>query len=141
MEELLVYALLLYEEILTEDSYNNRLNELFIENPDNETLLYLEWENDLNIAISYIRTNFDYNSINHELFGKILMDKISDYYYKCANIKEFGNKMYSLWESLPGNIQDKQPFQILSYADDPLSWGDEEQSKKLYEDMLNHYKD
>lgn len=29
MEELLVYAILLYEELITEDEYNKRLDKLF----------------------------------------------------------------------------------------------------------------
>lgn len=49
--------------------------------------------------------------------------------------------MYSLWENLPGNIQDIEPFWTLSYADDSLSWGDEEQTRNIYEHILNYYKD
>jgi len=37
-----------------------------------------------------------------------------------------------------GNIQDIEPFWTLSYADEPLSWGDEEH---INECMLNYYKD
>ena len=47
--------------------------------------------------------------------------------------------MYLLWKSLPGEIQDKQPFFTLSYADDPLSWEDEKQTRFIYENMLNYY--
>ena len=47
--------------------------------------------------------------------------------------------MYSLWEVLPTTIQHKQPFYMLSYADDPLSWGDIEQSRSIYENVLNYY--
>ncbi len=36
MEELLAFALLLYEEIVTEDEYNKGLDELFLDNPENE---------------------------------------------------------------------------------------------------------
>ena len=46
MEELLVYVLLLYEELVTESEYRKRLDELFISNPENDDLLYLEWETD-----------------------------------------------------------------------------------------------
>ena len=49
--------------------------------------------------------------------------------------------MYGLWESLPGNIQDIEPFWTLSYADEPLSWGDEEQTRDIYEYMLDYYGD
>ena len=59
--------------------------------------------------------------------------------YDSTELKQFAEKMYMLWESLPGNIQEEAPFFILSYADDPLSWGDEEQTRKLYEDMLAYY--
>lgn len=44
MEELLVYAILLYEELATETDYNKRLDELFLSNPENDDFLYLEWE-------------------------------------------------------------------------------------------------
>ncbi|MCI8403228.1 MAG: hypothetical protein HFI38_14250 [Lachnospiraceae bacterium] len=83
MEELLVYAILLYEGLVTEGEYSKRLDILFLDNPKNDDLLY--------------------------------------------------------WESLPGNIQNIEPFWILSYADDPLSWGDEEQTRNIYKQMLHYY--
>ena len=36
-------------------------------------------------------------------------------------------------------LQKQQPFWSLSYADDPMSWGDETQSRELYRDMLAFY--
>ena len=141
MEELLVLAILLYGEIVTEDEYNKRLDELFLENLENEDLLYLEWETDIKRAIIYLRTHIDYNAIDGEQFGKILMDRLKVYYKNCADIESFASRMFSLWESLPGNIQDREPFFALSYADEPLSWGDEKQSRDIYEKMLNYYKE
>ena len=47
MEELLVYAILLYEELAKETDYNKRLDELFLNNPENDDFLYLEWETDI----------------------------------------------------------------------------------------------
>lgn len=41
MEELLVYAILLYEKLVTENEYNKRLDALFLKHPDNDDLLYL----------------------------------------------------------------------------------------------------
>lgn len=41
MEELLVYIILLYEKLVTEDEYNKRLDELFLNIPENDDLLYL----------------------------------------------------------------------------------------------------
>ena len=141
MEELFVYAILLYEELVTESAYSKRLNELFLNNPKNDDLLYLEWETDIKKAIIYMRTHIDYKNFNLERFGIIVMSKLEVIYANCTDIKCFASRMYSLWKSLPKNIQNIEPFWTLSYADDPLSWGDEEQTRKIYEYMLGYYKD
>ena len=140
MEELLAYAILFCEGIIvTEDLYQKRLDELFLKNLDDEMLLDLEWETDIIKAVTYIKTNVNYQDINREAFGKALMEKLKEYYDNCADIEEFAGTMYGLWESLPGNIQKEEPFWTLSYADDPLSWGDEKQTRLIYEKMLNYY--
>ena len=36
MEELFVYAILLYEGFVTEHEYNKRLDELFLSDPEND---------------------------------------------------------------------------------------------------------
>lgn len=141
MEELLVFAFLLCEEIVTKDEYDKRLDELFLDNVENEDLLYLEWETDIKKSIIYIRTYIDYNALDYDLFGRILMRKLKVYYKSCSDIKSFADQMFNLWEALPGDIQDREPFFTLCYADEPLSWGDEEQTRTIYEDMLNYYKD
>ena len=69
------------------------------------------------------------------------MSKLKAVYVNCSDIKRFASQMYSVWESLPRNIQKLAPFWTLCYADDPLSWGDEEQTRSIYEHMLNYYKD
>ena len=142
MEELLAYAFLYCEDIIvTEDLYQKRLDELFLKNLDNEMLLDLEWETDIKKAVTYIKTHVNYQDINREAFGMALMEKLKEYYDNCEDIKEFAGRMYGLWESLPGNIQNEEPFWTLSYADDPLSWGDEKQTRLIYEKMLDYYKE
>lgn len=141
MEELLVYAILLYEDLVTENEYSKRLDELFLNDPKNEDLLYLEWETDIKKAIIYIRTHIDYNNLDLDLFGKILMSKLKEVYDNYSDIGEFAGRMFNLWESLPGNLQTIEPFWTLSYADDPLSWGDQEQTRNIYERMLYYYRD
>ena len=54
MEELLAFALLLEEEIVDEDDYLKRLDELFLENPNSDDLLFLEWETNIKRAVIYI---------------------------------------------------------------------------------------
>ena len=141
MEELLVYAILLYEELVTENEYNKRLDELFLITPEDDDLLYLEWETDIKKAIIYVRTHIDCNSLDYERFGRILMSKLKAVYVNCTDIKYFASRMYRLWESLPGNIQNIEPFWALCYADEPLSWGDEEQTRNIYQNMLHYYED
>ncbi len=139
MEELLAYAILLCQNIITEEMYQKKLNELFLKDIENEIFLKLEWETDINKAIIYIRTRINYQNINYEEFGKSLMKVLKKYYECCTSIEQFSEKMYLLWESLPGRLQNEQPFFTLSYADDPLSWGDEKQTRSIYENMLNYY--
>lgn len=55
------------------------------------------------------------------------------------DIHRFGDRMYCLWESLPPWIQDIEPFAALSYADDPLSWKDTKQTRKIYEKTIYFY--
>lgn len=141
MEEMLVYLILLFEELVAQNDYNKRLDELFLDNPENDDLLYLEWETDIRKAVIYIKTHIDYNNLDYERFGRALMSKLKEIYKNHSDIRKFASRMFSLWESLPGNIQNTEPFWILSYADDPLSWGDEEQTRNIYEHMLNYYKD
>ena len=141
MEEMLIYLILLCEKLVTENEYNKRLDELFFITPENDDLLYLEWETDIKKAIIYVRTHIDYNNLDIEQFGKVLMSKLKAVYVNCSDIKRFASQMYSVWESLPRNIQKLEPFWTLCYADDPLSWGDEEQTRNIYEYMLNYYKD
>lgn len=141
MEEILVYLILSYEKIITFDLYQKKLDLIFMENPNNEILLNLEWETDIERAFVYTKQNIDYQNFNFEIFGKILMGNLKEYYNNCQDINIFANKMYSLWKSLPNCIQNKEPFYTLSYADDPLAYGAGEQVYFLYEKILNYYID
>ena len=83
MEELFAYAILLYENIVTEEMYQKKLNELFLKNSENEMLLKLEWETDIDEAILYIRTHIEYQNINYKKFGKSIIRILKKYYEYC----------------------------------------------------------
>lgn len=104
MEELFALLILNCEEIIIDDRYYKKLNELFLNNPENNDLLYLEWENDIKKSSYYIKNHIDLNTFNYKLFGIFLMQNFS-----------------------------------LNYLDEPLSWGDEEQTRTICENMLNYY--
>ena len=95
MEELLAYAILLYEGIVTEEEYQERLHDLFLEHPDDRTLLDLECETYIQKAVIYIRTRADYGSIrlHSETFGQALMETLREYYSCCTDLRRFGSKM------------------------------------------------
>lgn len=57
------------------------------------------------------------------------------------NIHKIASGLYNLWFSLPSNFQDIEPFRVLSFPDDPLSWGDEKQTREIYEGLFEYYKE
>ena len=85
MEELLVYAILLYEGLAAENEYNKRLDELFLSTPENDNLfddlLYLEYETDIKKAIIYVRTHIEYNNLNNIVFYQYQKQYICKYEY------------------------------------------------------------
>ncbi|MEE0266291.1 MAG: hypothetical protein UD936_11770 [Acutalibacteraceae bacterium] len=146
MEELLVYALLLAVGFDVEEKYQSKLDELFLANPTDDFLLELETISS-NIKDSICRINIRLNTtfnrdnscdINYDIFGKALMDSLKPFYHN-TDLILFAKKGYSLWEMLPDVIWEEEPFFSLSYADEPLSYGDEAQAYELYEAMLNYY--
>ncbi len=138
---MLVLALLFSEGLASEEEYSRGLDKAFLNDPENRKLLELECETDRKKQICSLRTWFDYHRLeaNPAGFGRILMGRLKKIYQNCSDIRTFGDQMYGLWESLPGNIQEIAPFSVLCYADDPLSYGDEAQARGFYEAALNYY--
>lgn len=141
MEILLACAVLMDCDLLTEKEYRDCLDKLFLEMPNNNLLLELEWQsNHIKQSLISIRKYFGVHKIDSKTFGTFLLGKIKDIYQsKKMNINEFGSLTYLVWESLPSPVQDIEPFYTLAYADNPLSWGDENQTREIYESMLNFY--
>lgn len=140
MEELLAYTILFKEELLNEEEYEERLHTLFLQEPENEMLLELEWEKDKRQRLKAIWAGVDCCRLQLDRFGKALMKELEKHYASCGDIDVFSGTMYSLWESLPGNLQSQPPFCCLSYADDLLAYGDEEGTRSIYEEMLGYYR-
>lgn len=139
MEELLAYAYLMEESSDLETMYEEKLNELFLLNPDNEDLLELEFlSSNKKATILYIRAHIDYSALDCDKFGKTFMNLLRLIYQK-TDIDRFGRWTYSVWKNLPDVLAHDAPFYTLSFASDPLSWGDEKQTRKLYEDMFMYY--
>lgn len=141
IERLFTYAILLEVGLLTSEEYNNYLDSLFIKSPNNDLLLELEWESsNTRKTIVIIRNHCEMNTIEYKVFGQILLKNLKRIYFQGEiKLHTFSTKIYKVWKELPSNVQEIEPFWIMSYADDPLSWGDEEQTRKLYENMFDFY--
>lgn len=142
VEILLSYAILLYVGLVSDSEYKEILDTYFLKHPDNALLIELEWRTfDIEGTIKMI---FDYcleNNVNYDTFGYFFISKLEEIYYQYdMDIQSFGSKMYSIWTLLPSEIDNKEPFWTLCYADDSLSWGDEKQTRELYQNMFQYYK-
>lgn len=138
MEELIVYAVLCSIGYCKYDEYIEKLDQLFLQNPQDEVLLDLEGRayKDAMLHLCYL---FNEMQLDIDKFSRKLMSKLKGIYIDENNLAEFGKRMYQLWQYLPKEISEEEPFYILSYADDPLSWGDEKQCRELYEKAIYYY--
>ncbi|NLB62301.1 MAG: hypothetical protein GX802_07820 [Clostridiales bacterium] len=136
VERLLSYAILLKCELITLDKYNGYLNDIFLQYTDNDLLLELQWcSTNTEKTIDTILDCSRETEIDYDVFGRSLIDEL-EAVYKEMDINSFATKAYSVWNLLSKSIE---PFWTLCYADDPLSWGDEKQTRELYEKMFKYY--
>ena len=55
------------------------------------------------------------------------------------NIRDFSELSYKIWNVLLEYISQKDPFIVLCYAGDSLSWGDELSAKENFERIFSYY--
>lgn len=138
MEELFVCAILCGLGFEKYARYEETLERLFEMNPTDEMLLDL-YGRQYKDALLHIHSIMNEYPLNCELFGRCLMKELRDI-YSSVEISEFGKRMYELWNRLPNAIDEmEEPFHVLTYADDCLSYGDEKQCRELYEAMFDFY--
>lgn len=143
MELLYAYAFLWMYDLGSQYQYNAFLDKAFLAASDNDVLLELEeCSENAKSSFARIKQYFEYESSNFDtaVFGKALFSGLEAAYKETAcSISEFGNRCYKIWTMLPDGIQRQEPFHTLLYADDCLSYGDEQQTKKLYERAFVFY--
>lgn len=141
VEELLAYALLWDVEIISDSEYNEYVDLLFLKNPNDDLLLKLEWNSsDKEKCILIISNHCNENLINYDIFGQYIFSKMQEIYFENRmSIQVFSEKSYALWKKFPDAIHQTEPFWTLCYADDSLSWGDENQTRRLYEEAFKFY--
>ena len=143
MEELLACALLYQAGLFPAGPYRETLDFLFRDDPEDPLLLELEWTaKDMEASVSLLQDACArrMEGFSPDRFGRMLMEGLRVIFEEEGmDLREFGRRAYRLWQLLPGPLQKQQPFWSLSYADGPMSWGDETQSRELYRDMLAFY--
>lgn len=142
MEKLAALCCLWAFGLAEKEEYCKELDRLFMLSPEDDLLLELEdLGGDCKAVLARIFLLVK-NSLNVEEFGKELfavLEKVYD--EKKFTLEEFGKRCFRLWNWFPDILRDKEPFFSLCYADDPLSWGDEEQTRKIYQKTFDHYKE
>ena len=140
MEELLACALLYQCGLTPKEEYIQKLDSLFLQDETNELFLELEFcTGDWSKTLSELNACWN-GDVCVERFGKALMGGLKRIYdRKETDLREFAKGAYAIWNMLPWRVGSVRPFQILSYADDPLSWGDEAQARELYQEAFGFY--
>lgn len=143
MERLFAYAYLWAWDLDSDQAYRDLLDDMFINLPENELLIELEGVvSNSKESFFRIKRYFDHENASFDkiLFGKTLFERLEKAYVSNEiPIKEFAKRAYGMWNMLPRDVVEEEPFFILSYADDSLSWGDEKQARNLYEKAFSYY--
>ncbi len=144
MEKLICKSLLWKIGLTDGTDYSKTLDKMFLSDVNNELLLELEsCSYDYDTAFDILQRFWKYECKNFSVdtFGRCLTENLKVVYESNVySIEDFGIKCYSLWQQLPDELNTTEPFHSLCYADDPLSWGDEEQARKIYEEFFDFYK-
>lgn len=126
------------------DDYYTELDRLFMANPEDDLLLELEGLGD-DRAAAWARLEWVESLLNVDLFGKELFAALEKVYNENRfSLAEFGRRCYEMYFGLPYKpyqYEHIEPFLTLTYATDPLSYGDEGHSRDLFEDAFNYYKE
>lgn len=144
MEKLVALCCLWAFGLGAKEDYSAELDRLFLENPEDNFLLELECLGGDRAAALHQMTEPLVLSLNVDVFGKELFAALEKVY--CENrlpLAEFGGRCYEIWNWLPYPYihNCNEPFHTLCYGDDPLSYGDEAQSRRLYEAAFDYYKE
>ena len=141
IENLMAQSLLLNAGLISKEELIQVIDSDLIETPDSEILIDLEWcLSDVQKIISVIWQYVADHKVDYTIMGRVLLAKLkAEYSKKELDLYEFASKLNEIWSMLPESIQLIEPFWSMIYADEPLSWGDKKQTRKLYEKMFLFY--
>lgn len=141
VEIILAYSLLVDVGLLNASEYENSFNKLFLKTPNSDFLSELAWcFSDMKKVKTLVFDYCEKNELDYDVFGSILMEKLSlAYFQENVDIHTFNSKLLEIWGGLPKKLMQIEPFWTMSYAGEPLLWGDIKQTRKLYNNMFDFY--
>ena len=141
MEKLIALCLLWAYDLGTKEDYCSLLDSMFLGDPNDEFLFDLENLTSDKLAtlarlrdLIFLDGEFDADKFGRELFLRLA--KFCD--SGAVTIKEFCERCYSLWSSLPVPIDMKKPFDTLCYASDLADY-DSARQRELLQYAFNYY--
>lgn len=151
MEKLTALLLLFLSGFGSAEPYFAELDRLFLESPDDSFLFELEdCLKDLREHWARVSECFAANIGGYDIknFGRELSGGVQEFFDENVStgkitLRKFGRMGYQLWLLLSDlNIDvHSDPYVVLCYADEPLDYGDEKQSLKLYRYFFDFYKE
>lgn len=139
-EHLLAAVLLEKAGFQLENNYESTLNLYFLQNPENEFLLELEYiSSDLEKTLSALRKDSAWNrkKYNRKKFASIVCNELQQI-YEDTPLREFVPCAYQLWKMLPV-CQYEPPLSDLSYFSKPPVKKNIAQADATYQEMFRYY--
>ena len=142
LEKLAALCLLWAYDLGTKEDYCSLLDGMYLGDPNDEFLFDLEDLTSDKLAtlvrlrdLVFLDAEFDADKFGRELF--MGLEKFCD--SGAVTIKEFAERCYSLWNSLPVQIDMKDPFDTLCYASDLAD--DSARQREYLQYAFNYYKE
>ncbi len=142
MEELLAEYFLWNTGLKTQHDYEILLHSLFLENPQNEYLMELEYntnnyKNTAGLISTYLENNL--NDLDLDVFGRKIVRELHKIYdLSIFNIHEFGKLCCELRWTIVNNFGElgfEQPFILMSIAYEI----NESTEKEFYSEIFHYY--
>lgn len=142
MEELLAEYFLWNTGLKTQHDYENLLHSLFLENPQNEFLMELEYNtNNYKNTAGHISTYLENNSsdLDLDVLGRKIVTELHKIYdLSIFNLHEFGKLCCELRWTIVNNFDElgfEKPFFLMSIADEI----NDNNKKEFYSEIFHYY--
>lgn len=126
------------EKSIYSGAYSEALDKMPEKYPDDRFFNELAYTVGARESTDVILMENGYPVVAPDDFGGIFI-RLVRAVYETMELPEFAERMYGLWGKLPDSIKNMEPFLTLSYADDPLSCGEEAQTRRVYENLFTYY--